>query len=106
MLHVPHQTACDQQSREPMHVRMPGDQGPFDTTDLIVLAVGIIVAPLRATYFIAHYNHGYTERKHGDGQKVLDLPVAQLLDCGIVGRALDTAVPASVIVSSVTIAFA
>ena len=61
---------------------------------------------LRAPHFVAHQDHRHAERKHRDGQEVLHLPVAQLLDCGIVGRAFDAAIPASVVVGAVAVVFA
>ena len=106
MLHVPQQTAGDQQFDEPVHVGVLGEQRPVEPTGLVVLAVGVVVAVLRAPHFVTHDDHGHAQRKHGHRQEILDLAVAQLLDRGIVGRALHAAVPASVIVSSVAVVFA
>ena len=41
-----------------------------------------------------------------DGQEILDLPVPQLLDCRIVGRTFDAAVPAAIVVGAVAVVLA
>ena len=72
------------------------DLRPVDPADLVVLAVGVVVAVLRAPDFVAGQDHRHAAREHQDGDEVPDLPVAQGFDGGIVGRALDAAVPAQV----------
>jgi hypothetical protein len=37
------------------------DQRPVEPTQLVVLAIGVVVATLGATYFIAHDDHRYTD---------------------------------------------
>src|SRR4029077_2815945 len=50
--------------------------------------------------------HGHTRRVHRDGQKVLHLPVSELLHSGIIAGTFNAAVPASVVVRAVTVVFA
>ena len=49
---------------------------------------------------------GVPDGQQQHGQEVLDLPVAQRLDVRIVGRALDAAVPAQVVVGAVAVVLA
>src|SRR5208283_3081427 len=79
---------------------MSGQQIPVEPTRITVLAVSVIVAALTTSHLVAHYKHGHTNRKEGGGEKVLYLPVAQPLYFGIVRRALDAAVPASVLLAA------
>src|SRR5271166_2572637 len=106
MFHVPHHTALDQQLHEPEDVGVFGQQIPVEPTRITVLAVSIIVAALATPHLIAHNKHRHTERKHGDREKVLCLAVAQPLDYGIVRRAFDAAVPASVLLAAIAVIFA
>ncbi len=89
-----------------MHVRVLRDERPVEPARLVVLAVGIVVAPLRAAHLVAHQNHGHADRQQRDGQKVLHLPVAKRLDARIVRRTFDPTVPAPVVVGAVTVVFA
>src|SRR4030095_15763083 len=89
-----------------MHVRMLADQCPVEPTGLVVLAVGVVVTSLSVAYLVAHQNHRHAEREHRDRQKVLPLPVSQLLHRGIIGRALHPTVPAMVVVHAVAVVFA
>ena len=81
-------------------------QRPVEPTGFVVLAVGVVVAALGAPHFVAHHDHRHAQRQQGDGQKVLHLAVAQAFDRGIVGRAFDTAIPASVVVGAIAVVFA
>src|SRR4029077_5571093 len=42
-------------------------------------------------------------REHGDGQKVLHLPISEFLHRGIFGGTFDATVPASVVVGAITV---
>ena len=59
--------------------------------------------PLGAPHLVAHPDHGDAEREQRDRQEVLHLAVSQRLDIRGVGRALDTAVPAPVVVRAVAV---
>src|SRR5215472_5266187 len=86
-----------------MHVGMLCEQRPVKPTDLVVLAVGVVVTVLSTPHFVAHQNHRQTQRKHRHCQQVLYLAISQRLHRGILCRTLDTPVIASVVVSSVTV---
>src|SRR5204863_4139408 len=79
---------------------------PVEPVALVVAAVGVVVAVLRAPHLVAHENHGNTERKQRDRQHVLHLTVAKTLDVGIGGRPFDAAVPAAVVVGAVPVLLA
>src|SRR5664279_1890197 len=106
MFHVPHHTEVDQQLHEPENVGVLGQQVPVEPTRIIVLTVGVIVAALTTPHLIAHNKHRHTERKHGRGEKALYLPVTQPLYMGIVRRAFDAAVPASILLPAITVVLA
>ena len=63
-------------------------------TDLIVLAVGVVVAFLCAANLVAGHEHRHAARHHENDGKVLDLPFPQRFDGWIVGWAFAAAVPA------------
>src|SRR5215813_11249624 len=89
-----------------MHVSVLLDEGPVKPTGLIVLAIGVVVTTLRAPDFVPHQNHRQPQRKHCHRQKVLHLPVSQLLDIGIIRGTLETRVPASVVIAAIPVVFA
>ena len=85
---------------------MTGTPLPVQPTDAVVLAVGVIVAPLGASQFVAGQNHRHPSRQQQEGREIADLPVPQRLDPGIRHRPFMTAVPAQVVRIPVTILFA
>ena len=80
------------------------EERPVEPADLVVLAVGIVVAALRPPDLVAHQQHRRAQRQQRDGQEVLHLAMAQPLDLGIVRRPFDPAVPAQVRVGPVAAA--
>jgi len=82
------------------------EQGPVLPVKLVIVAIGIVVAELRATHFVAHEDHGYAlaDEQHGHG--VLHLTHAQGVDAGVVGRPFPAAVPTVIVVGSVAVVFA
>ena len=79
---------------------------PVEPGRFVVLAVGVVVAALRAAHLVAHQQHRRPDREQRQRQEVLHLAVAQPLHRGIVGGPLDAAVPAQVVVRSVAVALA
>jgi len=55
------------------------DQRPVEPADLIVLAIGIVIAALGLAHLVAHQDHGHAHREQRRGQEVLHLPVPELL---------------------------
>ena len=51
--------------------------GPVDPADLVVLAVGVVVALLRAIQLVAGQQHGHALREEQRGQQVAHLAAAQ-----------------------------
>src|SRR5512133_2508819 len=96
----------DQQLYESKNIGMLGEQVPVEPTRSVILAVRVIVASLAAAHLIAHDKHGHAHREQGGCEYILDLPVAQPLDIGIVGRSFYAAVPASVVIAAIAIVFA
>ena len=79
---------------------------PVDPGDLVVLAVGVVVAALGAAALVAGGDHrhavGQAERRH----QVRGLPPAQRDDLRVVGLALDAVVPRPVVVGAVAVVLA
>src|SRR5258708_16954914 len=71
---------------------------PVEPGYLVVLAVGVVAAALRAREFVAGLQHGYTLRKEQRRQYIAHLPLAQLDYGGIVGKPLGSAIPAQIVV--------
>src|SRR5260370_20959788 len=74
---------------------------PIDPGNLVVLAVGVVVAALRAPEFVAGLQHGHALRKEQRRQYIAQLPLSQLDDGGIVRKALDSAIPAQIVVVTI-----
>src|SRR5262249_47969621 len=91
---------------EAQDVSVLGNGVPVKPADLIVLAVGVIVAPLRAPHFVAHEQHRAALRHEQGRKEILYLLPAQSLNSGIVGRTFDAAVPTVVVARAVSIVFA
>src|SRR3990167_411738 len=72
-------------------------------TDLVILTVRVIVAPLGAAHFVPAADHGDTLGEHQGGEEIPLLPFAQGQDRWIIRGTLDTAVPAQVLICSVLI---
>ena len=96
-----HQLADELEQRAPVGVEVPVDPG-----DLVVLAVRVVVAALRAPELVAVADHRHALREQHRCQQVPLLPFAQRADLGIVGRSLGAAVPAQVVVLAVVIVLA
>ena len=106
MLHVAQQTTCVEQCYKPMHIGVLGDQAPVKPTDFVVLAKTVVVAALRMPNFVPHQEHGHSQRHHSDGQEVLHLPVPQLLNGRVIGRAFSATVPTAIVVGAVAVSLA
>ncbi len=82
---------------------MPVEQTPVEPADLIILAISVIVPPLRPPHFVSHEKHGGSHGKQGDRKKVLHLPVSKPFDIRIVRGPLYAAIPAQVVVGAVAV---
>ena len=79
---------------------------PADPADLVVLAIGVVVARLRISDLVAGKDQGSALRQHQGGQRVLAKLTAQAENREIVGRAFDAAIDAVVVVGAVAIVLA
>src|SRR3954454_5921150 len=79
---------------------------PVEPADLVVLAVGVVVALLRAADLVAGDEHRRPLREEQDRSEVLDLSLAERIDPRGVRRAFHAVVPADVVVHPVTVALA
>src|SRR5436305_3235643 len=78
-------------------------QLPIEPTDLVVLAICVVVSLLCPPDFISTHEHGHAPRDEQNRRKVLDLPLAQRLNVGIARCSLDATIPAQVIVDAVPV---
>ena len=69
-----------EQLHETVDVGVPLEQAPVEPADLVVLAVGVVVAVLRAAHLVAHEQHRRAGRQQFEHKEVLDLAIAQRLD--------------------------
>ena len=76
-------------------------QTPVEPTDLVVLAVGVVVAVLRAAHLVPAQKHRHALTQRERGEEVALLALAQLPDDGVVGLALDAVVPRAVVILAV-----
>ena len=79
---------------------------PTNPADLVVLAIGVVVAALRIADFIAGQHQRRALREHQARQLVLAELAAQRNDRGVVGRAFMPAIVAVVVAGAVAIVFA
>src|SRR5262249_35146473 len=79
---------------------------PVDPADLIVLAIGIVVAGLRIGDLVAGQDQRRALREQQAGELVSPQLPAQCRDGRIIGRALMTAIVAVVVVGAVAIVLA
>ena len=81
-------------------------QLPVIPGDLVVLAVAVVVATLRAADFIAAADHGNALRQDQRCQKVTRLPLTQIINLSVVGWTFRAHVPAIVVVCAVGVVVA
>src|SRR5262249_8972083 len=97
---------ADQASAELEQAATRAVKIPVEPADLVVLAIGVVVAALRPPQLVAAQQHRPSRGEEERGQEVAHLPLAQRDDLRIVGRALDAVVPAAVVVASVPVLLA
>src|ERR1700753_2220968 len=95
-------THCDEFRREVKDVVV--DLLPVEPSDLVVLTVGVVVAPLRSPELIAPQQQRYARREQQRHKKCALLPRAEGQYSWIVGRPLGSAVPRAVVVGAVAVA--
>src|SRR6185437_1511926 len=96
------------QPRDEIGQVLAGDTAsrPIDPADLIVLAIGVVVAALAIADLIAGEDHRHALREKEGGKEVATLLLAQANYILVVGWAFGTAIPRDVIVRSVVVVFA
>src|SRR5699024_9837356 len=77
------------------------DTLPVDPRDLVVLAVGVVVAPLGASHLVTVRQHHHTLGQVEGGEEVADLAATQSKGLRVLGGALHTVVPRTVVVGAV-----
>src|SRR5213594_400373 len=95
----------DHSPPEAVYVLVLSHQSPIKPTDLVVLTVGVVVPLLRAPDFISPKDHRYTPREHENRSEIFDLTLTQRFDRRIGCVALDSAIPAQVVIDAVAIVF-
>ena len=96
----------DQPPRELEQRLPPLVEVPVQPGELVVLAVGVVVALLGAADLVAGEQHRHALRDEQRGEEVALLPLAQRVDLRVVGLALDAAVPGVVVVGAVPVVLA
>ncbi len=78
---------------------------PIQPGDFIVLAIGVVVAPLRSPDLIPARQHRDAPGQEQRGQQISFLLLAAVVDLRIVGWAFDAVVVAVIVVGAVAIVF-
>src|SRR5687768_3304162 len=81
------------------------DRGPVVPRDLVVLAIRVVVSPLRPADLIAPKQHGHALRQHQRREKVTLLTGSQCVDVGILRGTFGSAIPRSIVTLSITTVF-
>ena len=102
---VTSQSAINKVFAETVNIVMDGEQVPVKPAQLVVLAIGIIVAVLSPAHFVAHEQHGGAESEQRHRQEILQLPVSDAFDYRIITWTFDSAVPAQVVIAAITVVF-
>src|SRR3954449_11286269 len=83
-----------------------GPVAPVDPGNVIVLAIGVVVAPLGATALVTGDDHRYALRQEKRGEEIALLLLAQRDDLDVIGRSLNPAVPGPVVALAVAVVLA
>src|SRR5947209_3234567 len=76
---------------------------PVEPGNLVVLAVAVVVPALGSPDLVAPAQHRHALREEERGQEAPLLPITQRQDRQVLGRPLDAAVPAGVVVRAVAV---
>ena len=106
MQHRMAQTQVDHLGDERQHLLLRIVEVPIRPRDLVVLAVRVVVAALRAHDLVAAADHRDALADEQCGEHVAHLPLAQFVDVADVGRTFHAAVPGAVVALAVAVAFA
>src|ERR1700738_4865909 len=79
---------------------------PGEPADLIVLAIRIVVAILRAAELVTSAKHRYTLAQEERGEKVSPLAVSQCVNGLVRRRSLETTVPGIIVIFTVAVPLA
>src|SRR4030067_1857240 len=94
---------CNQLADKPQQISLSLDILPVEPAQLIILAVGIVIAVLRAANFISHQDHRRTLGDQQDGEKILKLLHPQTLNRWIIGGSFITTIPAEIMIAPILI---
>lgn len=87
-------TKANHALHEALEFRVDGAEIPIEPTNFIVLAVGVVISALGASYFVAHKQHWSAYRQQSERENILDLARSQKIDFGGCVQAFYAAVPA------------
>ena len=79
---------------------------PVEPRDCVVLAIRVVVSPLRVAELVTRQDHGHAAAQQEQGGGVLYLPLAQRVYLLVLHNALGAAVPAVVVVGAVAVGLA
>src|ERR1700740_3367627 len=103
---VSKQSPRDEQLHKAMHVRVPPEQGPIDPIHVVILTVSVVISLLRSPGFISHQEHGNSKGEQCGRYEILHLAAPESFDLGIRRGALDATVPASIVITAITVLLA
>ena len=83
-----------------------GVEAPVDPREAVVVAVRVVVPELRAPQLVSVADHRHALREQQRREEIALLALAQGPDVRILGRTLDAAVPAQIVVLAVPVVLA
>src|SRR5947208_5377934 len=79
---------------------------PIQPADLVVLAIGVVVASLAATELVSRQEHRGALREDERREQVAPVAAAHRVDCGVVGRSFNAVIDAGVLIVAVAVVLA
>src|SRR5260370_19487740 len=90
---------------ESVHIPVLSRKIPIKPTDLVVLAVRVVVSILAPPHFVPGKDHRHTAGEQQDDGEILHLTISQRFDRTIGRIPFDSAVPTPVVLDAVPIPF-
>src|SRR2546422_11443216 len=95
----------DHSPPKPVDVLVVSHKIPIKPTNLVVLTVSVVVSLLGPPDFISGKDHRHASREHENSSEIFDLTLTQRFHGSIGCVALDSTVPAQVLIDAVAIVF-
>jgi len=99
-------TEVNHQLEESEYISVLLHKIPVKPTKLVILAVGVVVALLRASDFITSRNHRYALGEQKNGCEVFNLSPTQCINFWVVSLSFNATIPAQIVIDTILIILA